>query len=271
MRLAELPERPRFIFCSTDMAYGVNWIFTRDLIGDYKVGYAITPAEWTVGRAVAASSCFPPVFNPLPIELPSDKFTEGMASGEPDYKDCVAGLRLTDGGNYDNLGLEPVWKNAMYVLVSDGGATFDAEPDHSLMWRLSRYTDILGNQVGALRKRWLITNLTQGILKGTYWSISSDTGSYQDVSVPGYSSLLVDEVIAEIRTDLDAFSTAEAEVLENHGYLLAEAAIRRHVPALAAQPAPFIIPHPEWLDERRVRQALADSGKRKFPFGRWGN
>ena len=31
-------------------------------------------------------------------------------------------LRLTDGGIYDNLGLEPIWKRYRTILVSDGGA-----------------------------------------------------------------------------------------------------------------------------------------------------
>jgi len=79
LRLAELPERPLFIFCATDMAFGVNWIFTRNEVGDYQAGYAQTPNDWTVGRAVAASSCFPPVFNPLPVGLKPDQFRNGKA------------------------------------------------------------------------------------------------------------------------------------------------------------------------------------------------
>jgi NTE family protein len=268
LRLSDLPERPRFIFCATDMAFGVNWISTREGVGDYQVGQALPTPAWTVGRAVAASSCFPPVFNPLPIELAPGQFSGGLARGRADYGDCVEGLRLTDGGNYDNLGLEPVWKQAEFVLVSDGGGVFQAEPDRSLVWRLSRYTDILGNQVSALRKRWLISNFILGELKGTYWGIGSDAAGYEG-GAAGYSRELVAEVISKVRTDLDAFSTPEASVLENHGYMMAEAAIKRHVPALAALPAPFTIPHPGWLDEGRVRCALADSDKRIFPFGRW--
>jgi hypothetical protein len=38
----------------------------------------------------------------------------------------------------------------------------------------------------------------------------------------------VDKVIAHVRTDLDYFSAAEAAVLQNHGYLLADAAMRAY-------------------------------------------
>ena len=64
-----LPERPRFVLCATDMAYGVNWTFTRDEVGSYMAGYAPTPARWSLARAVAASACSPPFFNPQPIGL----------------------------------------------------------------------------------------------------------------------------------------------------------------------------------------------------------
>ena len=43
----------------------------------------------------------------------------------------------------------------------------------------------------------------------------------------GYAAALVSETIAAVRTDLDAFGEAEQAVLENHGYLLADAAARR--------------------------------------------
>jgi hypothetical protein len=93
---------------------------------------------------------------------------------------------------------------------------------------------------------------------------------HYDPASPGYSPELSLEVIAEIRTDLDAFSDAEAAVLENHGYLLADAAVRRHVPSLVTDPRPAAAPHPDWYPPRRgeeeIRSALAGSGRRKA----WG-
>jgi len=86
---------------------------------------------------------------------------------------------------------------------------------------------------------------------------------------PGYRPRLVAETIAAVRTDLDAFGEAEQAVLENHGYLLADAALREKglvspsgVAGLPPEP-----PHPHWMSEQRVRQALFASSKRK-PVGR---
>ncbi len=73
----------------------------------------------------------------------------------------------------------------------------------------------------------------------------------------------MNDIISEVRTDLDAFSTAEIAVLENHGYLMADAAIQRHLPDLITRPdAALTIPYPAWMDEEKVRRGLAQSHKR---------
>ena len=263
-KLVELPDRPRFVFCATDMAFGVNFVFEKSRMGDYLAGYVSPPpADWPIARAVAASSCFPPIFNPLKVGLSPSRFAGGKFPAGKQRDECVSDLRLTDGGNYDNMGLEPVWKDFKAVLVSDGGGTFDFKPDGGLGDRLMRYTSIIDNQSRALRKRWLMSSFIEKALEGTYWGISSSPSAYN--AAQGYSAELADTVIAEIRTDLDDFSDAEAAVLENHGYLLTDAAIKRYVPALPANGvAPLNIPHPDWMDEARVRMALRESGKRKI-------
>jgi NTE family protein len=178
-------------------------------------------------------------------------------------------IRLSDGGVYDNLGLEPVWKKAAIVLVSDGGAVFKVASNKTFLARLLRYPEIMGNQVGALRKRWLIASFAAGQMQGSYWGIGSAASHYRPDAV-GYSAELVADVICQIRTDLDSFSDAEAAALENLGYCLADAAIRQHVPTLANSPLPpFEIPHPEWMDEERVRKALANSHVRTLLGRGW--
>ena len=265
--LAELPVRPRFILCATDMAFGKNWVFERERAGDYLMGYLMPPpAGWTLARAIAASSCFPPVFNPMPVRAKSDAYKKGTAPRETRESIVDRGLRLTDGGLYDNLGLEPVWKDHATVLVSDGGATFDPEPDRGLFRRLKRYSDIISNQVGALRKRWLLSNFINGALTGTYWGIGSLAENYDRSGHPAYAPDTVENLIAEIRTDLDAFSEAEIKVLVNHGYVLANVAIERHQEELVdvSPMPPLSIPYPEWMDDGKVRSALRKSHKRKL-------
>jgi hypothetical protein len=82
---------------------------------------------------------------------------------------------------------------------------------------------------------------------------------------PGYPPPLVEEVVVKVRTDLDAFGEAEQAVLENHGYLLADAALRCKglVNAAGFEGLPPEPPHPRWMGEERVREALSASGHRK--------
>ncbi len=86
---------------------------------------------------------------------------------------------------------------------------------------------------------------------------------------PGYPPALVTDVIASVRTDLDAFGKAEQAVLENHGYLLADAAARARglVSRRGIVTAPPEPPHPRWMSEERLRDALAASSRRT-PLGR---
>jgi NTE family protein len=230
------------------------------------------PAHWPLASAVAASACFPPIFTPVRMPFGPERYRHGVYRAA-DRDDILRGLRLNDGGNYDNLGLEPVWKRSVVVLVSDGGSLLNAERDAGfLLFRLRRYAGVIESQARALRKRWLIASFITGTLSGSYWGITSATTSYDARDTRGYSKQFVEEIIGRIRTDFDSFSDLEARVLENHGYLLADAAIRRHVPQLtlgAAPPAEPLVSG-ELLDERLLHRVLFASRKRTL-LGRFAN
>jgi NTE family protein len=259
--LADLPERPRYVFCATDLPFAVNWIMERERVGDYHAGYTNPPGNWIVARAVAASSCFPPVFSPLPMGLRPDQLDGGAFPPGEERERIVKSIRLSDGGVYDNLGLEPVWKDHAVLFASDGGSTFDVGPDRGTFWRLQQYTAVMNRQASSIRKRWLISNFQDGEMDGAYWGIGSCAASYGIDG--GYPEDLVDSVISEVRTDLDAFSDAESAVLENHGYILADAAIRSHSAHMISPAArPYAVPNPDWMSVEKVRAALARSHKR---------
>jgi NTE family protein len=267
LRLPELPDRPVFVFCSTDMSYGVNWVFSKRQVGDWQAGYLRPAPDWPLARAVAASSCFPPVFAPLRLGLDPRTLKGGNARSGPARDRAVASIGLTDGGVYDNMGLEPVWRSHRTLLVSNGGATFDFGPDKGLLWRLQRYTSIVSRQASAVRRRWLMAGYQRDRLAGAYWGIANSSEDYKRRD--GYLPGLTREVIAQVRTDLDRFSEAEQAVLENHGYVLAECAVQQRAAELIPDGArPFALPNPDWLDEGKVRLAMANSHRQQLPFGR---
>jgi NTE family protein len=265
-----LPERPRFIFCATDMAFGASFIFGRDRVGSYLAGYA-PPEGFTLAQAVAASACFPPLFGPLRIERAPERFKGGRAPGltADERRTILEDLRVTDGGVYDNMGLEPVWKSHRVVLVSDAGGLMDAEADNSWTWRIKRYQSIQECQARGVRKRFLISGFAQGTIKGAYIGVSSSTARYEGAREPGYTKEFARDVIANIRTDLDAFSEVEQAVLMNHGYALTDAAVRTHASELiVADAAIFAVPFPQFaapgMAEDELMRRLAGSEKTKL-------
>lgn len=262
--LADLPDHPNFIYCSTDMTNGVDWVFEKKRVGSFAAGYVMPAPRWPLARAVAASSCFPPVFDPLPVEVPSDsQVTDGLGRAMKPWE----GMSLSDGGLYDNMGLQPA-ENISTVLVSDGGLPFIASTHKDLFARWKAYLEISDKQAGAIRRRMLIERLDKKEKHGTYWGIGSAVSRYQADAKPGYSKELATSVISRVRTDMDVFSDAEIAVLENHGYLLADIALHVHAKELIAKPTPAQVPHPDWLDEARVRKELATSHERWW-FGRY--
>ena len=256
---AQISDSPVDVFCSTDLAYGVNWMFKGGGMRRLSGRISSHPPDWRLSAAVAASSCFPPVFKPLHLALVPDRFQGGKDQSAACDK-CIREMTLSDGGLYDNLGLEPIWKTHETVLAS-GGALFPISGNTGFRWEVGRYVGIPENQALAVRKRWLISNFVTKQIKGTYWGIGATVSEYGLQG--GYSEPLVKAYIATIRTDLDSFSEAEACVLENHGYTLADAAIRKHVPVLLPTPVSQLdIPHRLWMEEGRVLEALKDSSRR---------
>ena len=267
--LPALPDKPRFVFVATDIAFGVDWIYAKDIAGDYQAGYKKSGlGSIKIAYAAAASACFPPIFAPLEPLIKGSELKGGYAKGS-DADLCRDRVRLSDGGVYDNMGLEPIWKNAETLLVSDAGGLFEFAADRGTVSDVKRYPDIMGNQARALRKRWLIASFVAAAgpgkpgLKGTYWSTGSDRSRYIDGDKTGYSPEVA-RLIAQIRTDLDDFSLAEAAILENHGYFLADVALKVHVPKLYKKDPPVVIPYPDWMDEKKVKEALKDSAKQRL-------
>jgi NTE family protein len=266
-KLSDLPDHPRFVFCATNMQFRSQWVFDcgRRIVGDDQAGFCQLTDDWTLARAVAASSCVPGVFTPMQVATEPSALKGGLYRGA-DRAGLVRNMEIVDGGLYDNLGLEPVWRDHAVVLVSDAAPSFKPEPDIGVVSGLLRSILTLCEQATDVRKRWFVANLIAGELEGAYWGIGSLPSSFDfdseayDPQLTAYSEEAIGEVLSQVRIDLDVFSDPEIAVLENHGYLMAEIAVRRHVPHLCQTPHPAPqVPHPEWMDDARVASALDGS------------
>jgi NTE family protein len=266
-KLTDLPGRPRLVICSTDVCFRQQWAFDSGTgkVGGQASGYAPL-GGWTIARAAASSSCVPVVFSPMRV---SEHLGQGDYQG-PDRAELVPKIDLSDGGVFDNLGVEPVWRDHELVLVSDAAPSFKPDPHVGPLWSQIRYAVTLLEQATDVRKRWLIASFLRGDLEGTFWGIGSRPANYPyDPGVPLYPEELIRDAISQVRIDLDPFSEGERAVLENHGYLMADIAVHAHAPQLVAGGKAPQVPFPDWMDAGRAAEALRESHRTKLFARGW--
>jgi NTE family protein len=143
----------------------------------------------------------------------------------PPYNDEVV---LSDGGVYDNLGLETAYKRYRTILVSDGGQKMgtEAEPDRNWAGHSLRVLGVIDNQVRSLRKRSLIDGYGRE-RSGAYWGIGSHFKDYQ-VSDPLKVGVADTSRLAATSTRLERMEPNLQERLINWGYAICDAALRKH-------------------------------------------
>jgi NTE family protein len=231
-------EGPRFVINATSVQTGKLFRFSRPFEGDYSVGLWRNPST-RLADAVAASGAFPPTLSPHTFP-PSGTFDETTVGGNKD-DGFRKELWLSDGGVYDNLGLETAWKRYRTILVSDGGGVLgvQVEPRRNWIQHAIRAGGIVDGQVRALRKRQLIDGFERKARTGTYWSIRSDVANYglgDPMPIPPASV----ERARGVPTRLAKLDEVTQRDLINWGYVIADTALRRWV--YPTEPAPAQLP-----------------------------
>jgi len=242
--LQDLPdEPPRFVINATNVQSTVLWRFSKPYMADWRVGEVKNP-KVPLAAAVAASSAFPPVLSPAELDLKKygcvfEPGTGADLQTEPYISKAV----LTDGGVYDNMGLETVWKSYKTVLISDAGGHVEAEPSPHRDWarHAFRILDIEDNQVRSLRKRQVISAFEQGEREGSYWGIRTNILDYHlanSLPCPFDKTM----ILARTPTRLKALSDSDQMRLINWGYAVCDAAMRKHVDPTLSAPSGFPYP-----------------------------
>ncbi len=126
-KVKDMPRaNPRWTINATCYETGKNWRFTAWRMGDYVANYVINP-DFPLSDAVATSAAVPGVIGPL--KLKTGKYSWKEYDANSDLQDTSAlfeNLTLWDGGVYDNLGVEALYKTGKglrddidFLLVSD--------------------------------------------------------------------------------------------------------------------------------------------------------
>ena len=226
--LQDLPDRPRFVFNATNIQSKSLWRFSKPYMRDWRVGNVPNP-QVELAVAVGASSAFPPVLSPVELDLNESDFQPNTGSGlqKPPFTTKVV---LTDGGVYDNLGLETAWKRYQTVLVSDAGGVYGPEPDPDRDWlnHTRRVFDLIDNQVRSLRKRQVIDSFKNATRTGAYWGIWTNIASY-GISPTLPCPVAKTNALAGTPTRLKGMDDDLQNRLMNWGYAVCDAAMRKHV------------------------------------------
>jgi NTE family protein len=239
--LQELPDHPRFVINATSVQTGALFRFSKPYMADYRVGRVDHP-RIALADAVAASSAFPPVLSPFELDVRDQTWVDedGNDLGAGEYRERLV---LSDGGVYDNLGLETAWKACHTVLVSDAGGQMKSEPDPDHDWgrHLFRVLGVIDNQVRALRKRECVGAFKAGERAGAYWGMRSDIADFglADALPAPHAATLA---LAMLATRLARLDGEVQERLINWGYAACDAGLRAHVDTTL--PAPGGFPYP---------------------------
>jgi NTE family protein len=239
--LQDLPDYPRFVINATNLQSGALWRFSKPYNRDWQVGEIENPDD-QIANAVGASSAFPPFLSPARFKYDESRYTPDSGTDLQKAPFTTRPL-LADGGVYDNLGLETVFRHCKTVIVSNAGGGFEAAAKVPGDWILQsfRVMRTVDNQVRSLRKRVLLNALIDGRRSGAYWSIR---GSIDHYPIEDKLECPIEKTreLANIRTDLAAKDITTQRRLINWGYAMCDAGIRSWVEGDLPPPDDFPFP-----------------------------
>lgn len=239
--LQDLPDSPQFVINATNLQSGALWRFSKRHNRDWRVGEIRNPVD-SMARVIGASSALPPFLSPARFKYTESQYTpdSGKDLQTPPFTTRPA---LADGGVYDNMGLETVFKHFQTVIVSNAGGDYKAQKNVAGNWLLQSYRVLttIDNQVRSLRRKVLVSALATHRRFGAYWSIRGNIEDYpatNKLECPHEKTL----ELANIETDLAAKDETTQRRLINWGYAICDAGIRSWVED--GLPVPLDFPYP---------------------------
>jgi predicted acylesterase/phospholipase RssA len=243
---------PGLILNATTINTGHAWHFTPTWMGEsswaiHDVADGIPRLEWSaydaavgwqieLSRAVAASACVPPVFEPLRLRKSYDDID----------------VSLVDGGVHDQGTMALLASDCKVILVSDACGQIIFEPASPMgvtaaIGATKRSMDALMERVRLANFADLYARRRSGLLRGLMF-LHIKAGLESEVIRLPFSQQWDDAAplpltpsgvrrefqtaLSELRTDLDAFTPYESSALMACGYMMASKALDDQLPEL---------------------------------------
>lgn len=153
---SKLKNVPIWTINCTSYETGKNFHFSQEVIGDWAFGF-MKNRDYPLSHAIASSAAFPFLIGTFAIDTSMFQWCD-IANN--DITPPSKTLNLWDGGVYDNLGLEPIYKmekdgyyadNVNFCILSNAGRSISFENKDKL--DLLRIVDITTDQIAILRAR----------------------------------------------------------------------------------------------------------------------
>lgn len=237
INLNELTQEPRWIINATCYETGKVWRMESKRMGDYLFGSVLNPS-FPLSDALAASAGFPLLIGSLPLNTSHFSWVEYVSRDETRPKTPPSKLvHLWDGGLYDNLGIEPLFKfgrgyreNVNFLIISDASGTLEFEKYHRA-YGLKRLIDISTSQIRGLRSRSIVQSFIQKKEMGAYIELGN-TSKYilrqsglQEQSKDLQYNCLPDDHVALARgmgTNIKRLTPERFDLLVRHGHEVAD-------------------------------------------------
>jgi len=245
--LNALSDSPRWLINATCFETGKNWRFSKARMGDYKTHYVVDPS-FPIADAIAASAAVPGLIGPLVLnnsKFTWKKFTSWESSEMREIEQKVKKFHLWDGGVYDNLGVEALYKPTMgnregldCLIVSDASMPLYFQK-RKFRKSFIRLTDIATDQARSIRARTLYESFVKSRGAGAFLRIgntSSEIYRQAKVSSPDIenSNVLSDaqvHIAETFKTTLRQVSSEEFTLIFRHGYEVADATLSAYLPS----------------------------------------
>lgn len=237
----DLPDSPEWHINTTSFDTGKNWRFSKKVMGDWQFGRHYSP-DVPIAFAVAASAAVPYAIGALRLDLPEHGWWQtDPATKKPIQKTQpqLRSVRLWDGGAYENMGLEAIYKpveglqGCDFLICSDASGPLGAPKPFSLPGLLQgklaspRLFDIASDQIRALRSRMLMGSIGRGELKGILVKMGTSMRQFR-MSDADLAVRLTDEqgqVSLNYPTNLTQVVKSAFDMIARHGSEVCEATL----------------------------------------------
>lgn len=251
--LKDIAESPEWFINATCYETGRNWRFSQKHIGDWRFGHNYSQrVELSLAMAASAAIPYMAGFVTLPIQ-PNGWSKINPATDEPTgpQEPIRSAVRLWDGGVYENLGVEAVYKPdrglisklSEFLIVSDASAYVEDDLEAATgiltttapFLRSPRLFDIATEQTRALRSRMLVDAFINERAKGVIVRLGRDVPYVYRAaqkSVPSLDFLSQDDVqrAKVYATNALKMNWRSFAVLVRHGFETADATFRAYHP-----------------------------------------